>query len=89
MFGTVILLSTSSEAKQIQQHRPICLLKVGFKMFTKLAATIRIMKFTQKVVRPAETVLLPSRNIMEGAIVLRETIYELHKKNLMGFFFKN
>ena len=87
MFGTIILLSTSSEAKQIQQYRPIGLLHVSFKIFTK-AATNRITKFTQKMVRPAQTAFLPGRNIMEGDIVLHETIHELHRKKFNGVLFK-
>ena len=36
-FGTIILLPKKSKAKQIQQYRPICLLNVSFKIFTKVA----------------------------------------------------
>jgi len=88
MFGTIILLSTSSEAKQIQQYRPIELLNVSFKIFTKVA-TNRIKKFTQKMVRPAQTAFLPCRNIMEGATVLHGTIHELHKKKFNVLFLKS
>jgi len=88
MFGMIILLSTCSEEKQIEQYRPIELLNVSFKIFTKVA-TNRIKKFTQKMVRPAQTAFLPGRNIMEGATVLHGTIHELHKKKLNGFFLKN
>jgi hypothetical protein len=88
MFGVIILLSTSSEVKQIQQYRLIGPLNVSFRIFTKVA-TNRITKFTQKMVRPAQIAFLPGRNIMEGAIVLHGTIHELHKKKLNGFFFEN
>jgi hypothetical protein len=40
-FGEVILLSKVMDAERIQQYRPICLLNVGFKIFTKVA-TIRL-----------------------------------------------
>jgi mannosylglycoprotein endo-beta-mannosidase len=36
-FGTIILIPKFKEAKQIQQYRPICLLNVSFKIFTKVA----------------------------------------------------
>ena len=35
-FGTIILLPKNKEAKAIQQYRPICLLNVSFKIFTKV-----------------------------------------------------
>ena len=47
------------------------------------------MKVAQKVVKPTQTAFLPNRNIMEGAIVLHETmIQELHRKKLMGYYLK-
>nr|CAE01835.2 OSJNBa0064M23.8 [Oryza sativa Japonica Group] len=46
-FGTIILLPKCAEAMKIQQYRPICLLNVSFKIFTKVA-TNRIMSVAQK-----------------------------------------
>jgi hypothetical protein len=40
-FGEIILLPKIKEAERIQQYRPICLLNVSFKIFTKVA-TIRL-----------------------------------------------
>jgi hypothetical protein len=42
-FGVITLLSKTKEAIKIQQYRPICLLNVSFKIFTKVA-TNRINK---------------------------------------------
>jgi hypothetical protein len=39
-FGTIILLPKSSEAKQIQQYKPICLLNISFKIFTKVVTNM-------------------------------------------------
>ena len=86
-FGTIILLPKCNDAKQIQQYRPICLLNVSFKIFTKVA-TNRIVKVAQKVIRPSQTTFLPGRNIMEGAIILHETLHELHTKKQDGIIFK-
>jgi hypothetical protein len=36
-FGTIILLPKKKDAKVIQQYKPICLLNVSFKLFTKVA----------------------------------------------------
>jgi hypothetical protein len=42
-FGTIILLPKCREATKIQQYRPICLLNMSIKIFTKVA-TNRVMK---------------------------------------------
>src|SRR5664279_1967927 len=86
-FGTIILLPKKENAVQIQQYRPICLLNVSFKIFTKVA-TNRISSIADKVVRPTQTAFMPGRHILEGVVVLHETIHELHRKKLDGVLFK-
>ena len=86
-FGTIILLPKKSDAKVIQQYRPICLLNVSFKIFTKVA-TNRISAIAQKLIRPTQTAFIPGRNILEGAVILHETIHELHTKKQDGVIFK-
>ena len=76
-FGTIILLPKKKDAKAIQQYRPICLLNVSFKIFTKVA-TNRLSIVAQKIIRPTQTAFLLGRNIMEGAVILHEMIHELH-----------
>ena len=60
---------------------------VSFKIFTKVA-TNRLNTIAQKIIRPTQTVFLPGRNIMEGAVILHETIHELHSKKQDGIIFK-
>ena len=86
-FGNIILLPKKAEARVIQQYRPICLLNVSFKIFTKVAAN-RLTTVAQKLIRPTQTAFLPGRNIMEGAVILHETIHELHTKKKDGVIFK-
>ena len=86
-FGTIILLPKKKDTKVIQQYRPICLLNVSFKIFTKVA-TNRLSIVAQKIIRPTQTAFLPGRNIMEGAVILHETIHELHLKKQDGIIFK-
>jgi hypothetical protein len=86
-FGIITLLPKNKEAKQIQQYRPICLLNVSFKVFTKVMAN-RIALVAQKVIRPSQTAFLKGRNIMEGAIILHETLHEMHKKKSNGVILK-
>ena len=78
-FGTIILLPKCKEAIKIQQYRPICLFSVSFKIFTKVS-TNRILVVAQIVISPTQTTFLSGRNIMEGVVVLHETIHELHRK---------
>jgi len=82
-FGVITLLPKTSDAKQIQQYRPICLLNVSFKIFTK-ASTNRLNRVSQQVVNPYQSAFMPGRNIMEGVVILHETIHELHTKKLDG-----
>ena len=79
-FGTIILLPKCKEAIKIQQYRPICLLNVSFKIFTKVA-TNRISVVAQKVISPTQTTFLPSRNIMEGS--------SFYMKPFMNYIGKN
>ena len=64
-FGTIILLPKCKDALTIQQYRPICLLNVSFKIFTKVL-TNRLSSIANKLIRPTQTAFIPGRNIMEG-----------------------
>jgi hypothetical protein len=86
-FGTIILLPKKEDAIQIQQYRPICLLNVSFKIFTKVG-TNRVTKVAHSVVKPTQTTFMPGRHILEGVLVLHETIHELHHKKLFGVLLK-
>jgi hypothetical protein len=48
-FGVITLLPKKDNAVQIQQYRPICLLNVSFKIFTKVG-TNRITGIAHKVI---------------------------------------
>lgn len=86
-FGVVTLLPKIDDARQIQQYRPICVLNVSFKIFTKVG-TNRLNNVAQTVVSPNQTAFIPGRNIMEGVVILHETIHELHTKKRNGIVFK-
>jgi hypothetical protein len=78
-FGTIIMLPKCAEAVKIQQYRPICLLNVSFKIFTKVL-TNRLTSVAHKVIQSTQTTFLPGRNIMEGVVILHETIHKMHRK---------
>jgi len=86
-FGIITLIPKSSEATKIQHYRPICVLNVSFKIFTKVA-TNRLNKVAQTVVSPTQTAFMQGRNIMEGVVILHETIHELHTKKRNRVIFK-
>ena len=86
-FGVITLLPKKDNVVQIQQYRPICLLNVSINFFTKVG-TNRVTGIAQKVIRPTQTAFMPGRNILEGVVVLHETIHELHRKKLDGVLFK-
>src|SRR5215216_4894928 len=86
-FGEIILLPKIKDAERIQQYRPICLLNVSFKIFTKVA-TIRLNSVADNVVSPSQTAFMQGRNILDGVVIMHETIHELHSKKLNGVLFK-
>jgi hypothetical protein len=81
-FGVITLLPIKEDASRIEQYRPICLLNVSFKIFTKVG-TNRVTALAYKVIRPTQSTFIPGRNILEGVVVLHETIHELHRKKWM------
>ena len=86
-FGVITLLPKKENVVQIQQYRPICLLNVSFKIFTKVG-TNRITEIAQKVIRPTQSAFMLGRHILEGEVVLHETIHELHRKKMDMVFLK-
>jgi mannosylglycoprotein endo-beta-mannosidase len=86
-YGTIILLPEKENAIQIQQYRPICLLNVSFKIFTKVG-TNRVTRVAHTVIRPTQTAFMPGRHILEGVLILHETIHELHRKKMDGVLLK-
>jgi hypothetical protein len=47
-------------------------------------ATNRVTQIAQKVISLSQTTFWPGRNIMEGVIVLHETIHEMHRNKQNG-----
>jgi hypothetical protein len=60
---------------------------VSFKIFTKVS-TIRLNLIVDKVVSPTQTAFICGQNILEGVVILHETIHELHRKRLNGVILK-
>jgi hypothetical protein len=86
-FSIITLLPKQKEATHIRQFRPICLLNVSFKIFTKVAVN-RMGGIAEKLISSTQTTFIPGRNIMEGVVVLHETIHEIHRKKMSGVVLK-
>jgi hypothetical protein len=78
-FGIITLIPKEEKVKRIQQYRPICMLNVSFKIFTKVMAN-RLMSIACRITKPSQSAFLPGRYILKGVVVLHETIHELKRK---------
>ena len=63
-FGVITLLPKTREANKIQQYRPIYLLNMSFKIFTKVA-TIQVNSVADNIISPSQTAFMRGRNILE------------------------
>lgn len=50
--------------------------------------TNRVDLIAAKVIRPSQTAFIPGRFIMEGVVILHETIHEMHRKKKNGVILK-
>ena len=62
-------------------------IKCELKIFTKVLNN-RILKVADKLIGPSQTSFISGRYIMEGVVILHETIHELHRKKLNVIIFK-
>ena len=60
---------------------------MSYKNFTKVA-TNRLSSIADKVVSPTQSAFLKGRNILEGVVILHETVHELHQKKQNGIILK-
>lgn len=85
-FGVVTLVP-KKEAIKVENFRLICLLNVSFKIFTKVL-TNRISIVAKKIIQPTQTAFIPGRYLLEGVVILHETIHEMHKRKKNGVILK-
>jgi hypothetical protein len=60
---------------------------VSFKVFTKVGTNI-IIGIVYTVIKPAQSTFMPEQYILEGVVVLHDTICELQRKKMDGVLFK-
>jgi hypothetical protein len=67
-FGVISLISKAQEVNRIQQYRPICLLNVSYKIFTK-AATNRINQVAEHIISPSQSTFMRGQTSLKGLYV--------------------
>jgi hypothetical protein len=63
------------------------MLNVSFKIFTKVLAN-RFTSVACRITKPSQSVFLPRRYILDGVVVLHETIHELKRRKQNGIILK-
>jgi hypothetical protein len=86
-YGLISLIPKMKEANNIKQYRPICLLNVDYKWFTKVL-TMRLTPYAASLISETQTTFIPGRNILEGVVILQEVLHELRVKKMRGVILK-
>jgi hypothetical protein len=86
-YGVITLVPKLKEANNIKQYRPICLLNVDFKCFTKVL-TNRLVPIVREIIGENQTSFVKGRNILEGVVVLHEVLHELSTSKKKGLILK-
>ena len=75
------------DANSIKQYRPMCLLNVDYKGFTKVL-TERLTPVAREVIGENQTGFIKGRNILEGVVILHEVLHELARRKGKGMILK-
>jgi hypothetical protein len=68
-YGVVTLVAKGVDADKIQKYRPICLLQVLFKIFTK-TLTVRVTPVMEKLLSQCQTAFIKGGYITDGVMLL-------------------
>lgn len=86
-YGIITLLPKVKDANYIKQYRPICLLNVIYKIFTK-ALMLRLDKIMCRIINRSQYGFLKDRNIMDGILALHEILHDTRIKKKDGLILK-
>ena len=86
-YGVITLVPKVAEANNVKLFRPIGLLNVSFKIFTKLLMT-RLNTVADKIISSSQTAFIKGRYIVDGVVMLHEIVHELQPKKQRGVIFK-
>src|SRR6185295_6894075 len=74
-YGVITLLPKIKEANKIHQYRPIFLLNVIYKIFTK-ALMLRLEPVMSNIIDKCQSGFIKGRNIVEGIMSLHEILHD-------------
>jgi hypothetical protein len=77
-YGVITLVPKVKEANSFKQYRPICLLNVDFKIFSKLLID-GLTPMVEKLISTNQSAFIKGRNILEGVVIIHEIIHEFRK----------
>jgi hypothetical protein len=86
-YGIITLIPKSDDAEIIQKYRPICLLQVLFKIFTK-TMNIRVEPVMNKLIHPCQNAFIKGRFIADGVMLLQEVLRESKSRKKQGVVLK-
>jgi hypothetical protein len=76
--GVISMIPKAPDAIVVHKFRPICLLNVNYKILTKILAN-RLGLIIYKVISDTQNAFIEAMFIMEGILILYETIHEMTK----------
>jgi hypothetical protein len=68
-YGIITLIPKGDDTDIIQKYRPICLLQVLFKIFTK-TLTVRVTPVMEKLLSQCQTAFIKGGYITDGVMLL-------------------
>jgi hypothetical protein len=86
-YSIIILIAKGQGADRLQMYRPICLLNVIFKKFTKVLNN-RAIALADKVISSIQSTFIKGRFILDNVTVLHETLHYMHRRKKARVFFK-
>jgi hypothetical protein len=86
-YGMISLIPKIKDANNIKQYRPICLLNVDYKWFTKVL-TMRLTPYADKLISKTQTTFILGRYILEGVVILHEILHEVRSQKSQGIILK-
>lgn len=86
-YGVITLIPKVKDAFNVRQFRPICLLNVSFKIFSNLLMN-RLSRIDDKIVDKGQTAFIKGRYILDGVVILHETLHVLRRRKLRGVILK-
>jgi hypothetical protein len=86
-YRVIVLIPKIREVVNVKKFRPICLLNVFYKFFTKILAS-RLMEVVGDIISENQIAFIKGRNILEGVLILHEVVHELNGKKQSGIILK-